>query len=374
MSGAEPPDSCDVVIVGAGPAGLAAASLCARAGLATIVLDAQDSPGGAVYRAVTATPLTNRAILGEDYWAGEKIVAEFRTSGSRYIPHATVRGISPDLVLDVSLAGDDWRVRAQRVVIATGTIERPFPIPGSALPGVMLAGEAQALLKTSGRVPAGRTVVAGTGPMLWVIASQILNAGGTIEAMLDTTPAANRVRAWPHFFSFLFSPYLARGIKLHRAVRARMPVIRNVTELRAEGEGALASVVYRIGESDPRIRFAAENLLLHQGVVPNVSLATSVGVEHRWDEAQLCFSPVVDRYGATNVPGIAIAGDAAGIGGGQAAAWRGVATAAAIIHVLKPKLANPAAALAKTALSRFARGRKFLDVLYRPAAAFLPRP
>jgi NADPH-dependent 2,4-dienoyl-CoA reductase/sulfur reductase-like enzyme len=362
-------DAYDVAVIGAGPAGMAAASLCARSGLSTVLFDEQAGPGGQIYRAITETPVRDRKILGADYWAGEKIAREFAASGAQYVPAATVWSLTPEGEIGVSLRGGSRLVRATYVVLATGALERPFPIPGWTLPGVMSAGAAQTLLKASGLVPSGRTVMAGTGPLLWLLAWQFLNAGGKIDAILDTTPRENRARAWPHAFSFLFSPYLRKGLSLLMSVRGKVPIVANVTEIRAEGEGRLQRVSYRISGSDSHIH-EADNLLLHQGVVPNVNLAMSVGIEHRWDETQLCWMPVLSAFGATSVPGIYIAGDGAGIAGAQAAAWRGTLTASDIVHAVKPEVAKAAAALAKPALARFGRGRKFLDVLYRPAKQF----
>jgi len=105
-------------------------------------------------------------------------------------------------------------------------------------------------------------------------------------------------------------------------------------------------------------------------VVPNANLAMSVGVEHRWDDTQLCFSPRVDPNGGTSVPGVLIAGDGAGIGGGQVAAWRGVLAGLAVVNAMLPGKKLPVEKLAHTAISQFNRGRKFLDALYRPAKAF----
>ena len=319
---------------------------------------------------ITETPLKDRSVLGPDYWAGETIARDFASSGAQYVPGATVWSLTPELEIGVSLGGGSQLTRAKRVIIATGALERPFPIPGWTLPGVMTAGAAQTLLKSSGIVPDGRTVLAGTGPLLWLLAWQLINAGCKIEAILDTTPAANRSGAWRHFASFLRSPYLAKGLKLLWAVRRQVKIVRGVTAIRAEGEGRLASVTYCVAGSSKSIRLAADNLLLHQGVVPNVNLAMSVGIEHRWDDVQACWAPVVDTHGATSIAGIFIAGDGAGIAGGEAAASRGAVAAAHIVRELKPKATVPDDRRAVAALESYGRGRSFLDHFYRPAASF----
>ncbi len=359
----------DVAIVGAGPAGLAAASVCARAGLSTVLFDEQAAPGGQIYRAIGSTPLADRAILGPDYWHGEKLVSEFLQSGAQYVPRASVWSLTPDLEIGVSVGGGSALTGAASVILATGALERPFPIPGWTLPGVMTVGAAQTLLKTAGLAPGGRTVLAGTGPLLWLLASQYLAAGLTVDAILDTTPHKNRARALPHLPGFLFSPYLRKGVKLVLAVRGKVPIVPGVTELRAEGAGKVESISFRTGDGGGRT-LPVDTLLLHQGVVPDVNLAMSVGVEHHWNDAQLCWSPRLDPNGGTSVPGVLIAGDGAGIAGGQAAAWRGVLSAVAVVHAMQPGRKLVTQKLARTAVAQQMRGRKFLDALYRPANVF----
>ncbi|HEX7559766.1 MAG TPA: (2Fe-2S)-binding protein, partial [Usitatibacter sp.] len=102
----------------------------------------------------------------------------------------------------------------------------------------------------------------------------------------------------------------------------------------------------------------------------DVNLAMSVGVEHRWDDTQVCFTPILDRNGGTSVPGVLIAGDAAGIAGAQAASWRGVLCAIAVVKSMKRDTKVDAERLAHTAIAQFMRGRRFLDALYRPDKAF----
>lgn len=361
--------SYDVAVIGAGPAGLAAASTCAKAGLATVLFDEQASAGGQIYRSITETAVSDKAILGKSYWRGSELVEAFRASGAQYVPGATVWSLTREREIGVSYGGGSQLVRAKRVIICTGALERPFPIPGWTLPGVMTAGAAQIMLKSSGMVAAGRTVLAGCGPLLWLIASQYLRAGAQLEAILDTTPRANRLRAAPHVLPFVLSSYFAEGLALVREVKRDVRVIPAVTALRAVGEGKVSAVAYTRGAAAEE-RIAVDNLFLHQGVAPNVNLAMSVGIEHRWDDVQLCWVPVLDRNGGSSVDGIAVAGDGAGIAGAQAARWRGVLAGVAALRALGRSVADADEGAVLRAVALSLRGRRFLDELFRPAAHF----
>ncbi|MGJ5180122.1 FAD-dependent oxidoreductase [Bradyrhizobium oligotrophicum] len=365
MSAAPKQEQYDVVVIGAGPAGLAATATAAGAGLSTLLLDENAGPGGQVWRAINSTPVKNEALLGTDYWSGAEIAKAARDSGAEIIHRATVWSLDRNLEIAVSVGGGSAFIKAKRVIIATGAQERPFPIPGWTLPGVMTAGAAQTVLKSSGLVPDCPTVIAGQGPLLWLLAAQILRLGGRIDRMLDTTPRANYIAALPYAFAFMTSPYFSKGLAMMREVRAKVRVTSGVTELAAAGDGKLESVTYVAGGK--RETLPAELLLLHQGVVPNVNLAMAAGVEHRWNELQLCWTPVLDADGASSIAGIAIAGDGAGIGGAQAAVVRGRIAAASAIKALRP---NAEVVDVSAELTRAERGRVFLDILFQPAKQF----
>jgi hypothetical protein len=151
----------DLAIIGAGPAGMAAAALGAELGLDTLLIDEQDGPGGQIYRAVDRAP--DSSPLGADYLVGRRLAATLRVSAARYRPAMTVWHIDPDGTLSLATDGISETVTARRILLATGAIERPVPIPGWTLPGVMTVGAAQILLKTADLVPEGRTVLAGQG-------------------------------------------------------------------------------------------------------------------------------------------------------------------------------------------------------------------
>jgi len=194
------------------------------------------------------------------------------------------------------------------------------------------------------------------------LAAQLLRAGAKVEAILDTAPRLNWLRALAHLPDFALSPYWSKGLALLREVKAKVPVIR-ASSVEAHGDGQLREVV-----ADGR-RQPADLLLLHQGVVPNINLAMAAGVEHRWNERQLCFEPMLDQDFGSSVPGIAVAGDGAGIAGGTAAAERGRLAAIAAVRALKPDAAAPDPQAIRQALQREEMGRAFLDWLYRPPVA-----
>lgn len=364
--------SYDLAVIGAGPAGLAAATLAAGHGLSTVVLDEQPAPGGQIYRSVTRTPVRNPGVLGSDYWHGTDLVGPFRDSGAEYRPGTTVWSVSRALEIGLSRDGAARLLPVRHVILATGALERPFPIPGWTLPGVMGAGAAQILLKSSALVPGGRLVMAGSGPLLWLLAWQYLRAGARIDAILDTTPTENWRPALRHLPGFLRSPYLGKGAALLLDVRRKVTVIGNVTDLRAVGEGALRSVAFRQG-GGPERSLPADTLLLHQGVIPNINLANATGCGQHWDEAQRCWVPTVDGWGASSVDGVSIAGDGAGIAGAVAAEHRGRLAALGALHRLEaigPEERDREAAPHRGALAEAERGRGFLDTLYQPGKAF----
>jgi NADPH-dependent 2,4-dienoyl-CoA reductase/sulfur reductase-like enzyme len=358
----------ELAIIGAGPAGIAAAVLAAELGLDTVLVDEQDQPGGQVYRAIErAEPDTP---LGPDYLAGRPLAAALRASRVDYRPGTNLWHVDPDGTLFLENAGRTETVTARRVLLATGAIERPVPIPGWTLPGVMTAGAAQTLLKSADLVPEGRAVLAGQGPLLYLLAAQLVRAGAPPAALLETAPFENYLDAmrslasvWPG------RRLLVKGLRLVAAAkRAGVPIRRGVRGLRAVGRRRVDRAVWEGGE------LAADYLFVHEGVIPNVQISLALQLRHEWDKAQLCWRPALDPWGQTSLPNIAVAGDGGGIAGAEAAVLTGrlaVLDAALWLGHIGEAERDRRARPIRAALDRERALRPFLDRLFRPARAVM---
>lgn len=318
--------ACDIAVIGAGPAGLAAATVAAEQGAQVIVLDEQAAPGGQIYRAIEQGSAALHAILGPDYASGAGLVARFRASRATYAPGSAVWQITPGREVWIRRDGHSERITAEAVIIATGAIERPVPVPGWTLPGVMTAGAVQILLKSSGAVPTDGLVLAGSGPLLYLLGWQLLRSGRPPSAILDTTSSADQRRALRLLPSALARReafgYLRQGLAYKSALRrARLRMVRSVTDIHIEGAQRVEAIRFQSGGRQGRI--PARLVALHEGVIPAQQATRSLGCEHEWDDRQRCFRPVHDTWGNTSVPGILVAGDAGGIGGAQAAEHAG---------------------------------------------------
>ena len=128
IAAADLASSYELVVIGGGPAGLAAAALAARAGVSTVLFDENPGVGGQIYRAITSTPVTDRAILGDDYWDGAKLADEAKASGALIVNGATVWSLDRQRLVGVSIGGKARVIEAGRVIIATGSQERPLSL------------------------------------------------------------------------------------------------------------------------------------------------------------------------------------------------------------------------------------------------------
>ncbi|CAJ2791301.1 pyridine nucleotide-disulfide oxidoreductase family protein [Burkholderia pseudomallei] len=358
----------DLVIVGAGPAGMGAAVAARAWHLSVLVLDEQAAPGGQIYRGIEQHA-ERHARLDSSSVTGRELAARFRACGADYRPGASVWWVAADGEVAFSVDGCAHRVCARRLLLATGAMERPWPLPGWTLPGVMTAGAAQILMKTTGLVHRD-PVFAGAGPLLYLVAMQYRRAGVPVRAVLDTTPFAHYAQALPHLLAAMrTSAYLRRGLGLlWHLRRSGTPVFTGVRGLRALGRDTVEAVDFQHRGRRRRLE-GVTGLFLHQGVVPHIHAALAAGCERRWDARTACWHLVTDAYGRTSQPHVFVAGDAAAITGAVSAPARGRLAALAIAHDLGTVGGDAFTATSRRLqrdLTRDAAVRPFLDTLYRP--------
>ena len=323
-----------MVIIGAGPAGLAAAVVAAEHGLRIALLDEQPAPGGQIYRAMESIPAERARLLGTEYQRGRNLVSAFRGCKVDYFPDTQVWSLNRKREIGLLRGNTPYMITADQVLLASGAMERPVPFPGWTLPGVMNAGAGQIMFKSHGIVPADGVVLAGSGALLLLLAWQYLHAGVKMKAILDLTPVHNHLRALPYLpRALLAGHYLTKGLAYKKDLKqAGISTLHNVSDLRAKGNEQLASVSFRHRRRQHSIE--TDLLLIHFGVIPHTHLSRVAGCRHDWDNSQQCWRPQLDQWGNSSIDGILIAGDSAGIGGARTAEHAGRLAALQAVHAL----------------------------------------
>ena len=363
----------DAIVIGAGPAGLACSATLAQKGLDVVLLDEQSSPGGQIYRNITKTTPRQRTILGQDYTCGLSLIEEFEGSAVEYLPGSRVWQADACGSVYYSRDGASRKVRGNYVVICTGAMERPVPFPGWTLPGVMTCGGMSNLYKDSGLVPVDPVVIAGSGPLLWLVAEHLLALSARIAAILDTAPMTNVFTALQKMpAAARRADFLFKGVKMIASVyrdagRKKVPVFRNVKGIRAEGYEKLERVQAVAGKK--QLSFDTSTLFVTEGIIPNSNLLRQVGCSHQWNPVQRYWHPAVKFNGSSNLDRVFIAGDGAFVHGGVAAQCKGRLAGLKIaqeMHRISKAEYHQLSNLVRKELDRDLHPRPFMDSLYRP--------
>jgi NADPH-dependent 2,4-dienoyl-CoA reductase/sulfur reductase-like enzyme len=303
-----------VVVVGAGPAGLAAACAAAESGARAAVVDDTPWLGGQIWRgqlpgATACMPASSRSPIPQ----ARQWFERFRRSGAALLDQTSVIALpKPGLLLAEHHDGPR-QIRWQRLVLATGARELFLPFPGWTLPGVMGPGGMQALVKNGWPTAGQRVLVAGSGPLLLAVADGLKKHGAKVISIAEQAP-------WSRIMNF--STRLARHpAKLWQAAQLKLRLTGvayrcGVWPLRAEGDEQVRSVTLTDGR---RTRTETCDLLACGfGLAPNVELPLALGCELNEEG---CVR--VDADQATSVAGVYCAGEPTGIGGADCALIEG---------------------------------------------------
>lgn len=293
----------EVLVIGAGPAGMAAAIAAASCGRHVLVLDDNPAAGGQIWRSATTTTQRDKQDTER-----QRVIAAFANSGAELIPGCQVIDApAPRTIRTAHEADGITRVETvtwDKLILATGARERFLPFPGWTLPGVFGAGGLQALAKSGLSVAGKRILVAGSGPLLLAVAAHLQQYGATIACIAEqasfrqTLPFA--LSLWKH------SGKLLQGLG-YRLQLSDVPYRTGCWPVAAHGETQLQSVTLTNG-TDTWTE-SCDYLACGFHLVPNTELATLLGCKL---EAGFV---TVDNHQQTSIEHVFCAGEPTGIGG-----------------------------------------------------------
>ena len=293
----------EVAIVGAGPAGLSAAYEIAKAGGKVAIFDENERPGGQLFKQIHKFFGSSRHGAGvRGIHIGSKLLADCKEAGVEIHLNAVVYGIFPGAELGVIIDGHSVCVKAKKVLIATGATEKALAFDGWDKPGVMGAGAFQTMMNVNYVLPGQKVVMIGSGNVGLVVAYQILQAGGKVEAVIEAAPAVN-----------------GYSVHANKLKRQGVKILTSHTVKRVLGESSVEKVEIAKVDEHFQIIEGTEELLdadtvcVAVGLTPSIELLKMAGVEMTFLPKMGGFIPLHNEYMQTSDPDVYVAGDSSGI-------------------------------------------------------------
>jgi NADPH-dependent 2,4-dienoyl-CoA reductase/sulfur reductase-like enzyme len=287
-------DQFDVLVIGGGPAGLAAAACAAECAVKVGIVDDNPGLGGQIWRGESTGP-SSEAVR----WGGR-----LRARGAQVFCGTRVFHQAEPGRLLAEGADDLFELSYRQLILATGARERFLPFPGWTLPNVMGAGGLQALVKSGLPIARKRVLVAGSGPLLLAVAAYLRQHGAEVGMICEQA-------SWSSLTRFGLALWrqpkkVRQGLSLRKQLSG-IPFVANCWPVAARGQNTLEEVV--ISQGHKTMDIPCDYLACGFHLVPNTELAELLGCQVRDDFVQ------VDDFQQTSVPGVFCAGELTGIGG-----------------------------------------------------------
>ena len=319
----------DLVVLGAGPAGVAAANVASKEGAEVVIIDENSSAGGQIYRAPPNEFQPQNSFKSDEFREGEKQRNILENSNLTALFNHRVWSVSSDLV--VSTVGPNglssWHARS--LIIANGALERIIPFPGWTIPGVIGLAASTILLKSQYVLPGQSTVVAGCGPLLIAVANGIIKSGGKVSAIIDLNSKSDWIKAFPRLLSrpdqlfkgmSWFVNIMKAGIKLyggHAVTNTKQ--VDNVLRISIAPINSAGSIL----DSKNQKIVEGDCLAIGHGLFPSTEITRLLKAKHIYDPLKGGWVPLIDDDFRSSIPGVYIAGDATGISGAFSAVQKG---------------------------------------------------
>ena len=319
----------DLVVLGAGPAGVAAANVASKEGAEVVIIDENSSAGGQIYRAPPNEFQPQNSFKSDEFREGEKQRNILENSNLTALFKHRVWSVSSDLV--VSTVGPNglssWHARS--LIIANGALERIIPFPGWTIPGVIGLAASTILLKSQYVLPGQSTVVAGCGPLLIAVANGIIKSGGKVSAIIDLNSKSDWIKAFPRLLSkpdqlfkgmSWYVNIMKAGIKIyggHAVTNTKQ--VDNVLRISIAPINSAGSIL----DSKNQKIVEGDCLAIGHGLFPSTEITRLLKAKHIYDPLKGGWVPLIDDDFRSSIPGVYIAGDATGISGAFSAVQKG---------------------------------------------------
>lgn len=332
-----PMNHYDLIVLGAGPAGVSAALLAAKKGLSVALFDDNPAAGGQVYRAAI---MPDAKMDGAESRAGETLRDALSRSNVRLFLGHVVWAVTGDYRVDA--LGPEGAVACTTTIllVATGTTERVVPFEGWTLPGVIGLAAATILLKSQRALPGKTTLVAGCGPLLVAVAGNTLKAGGEVKAIVDIASrnewlgTAAAVLARPA----IFKQSLSYGLPI---LRARTPLFSRHTLVKVspQGDQLLCELAPCDASGRPvagiRQEILVDCVAVGHGLTPSTDITRLLHAKHHYVREAGGWIAQTDANGQTSRERLFVAGDGAGVRGAAAAIEQGKRVGLACVSLLR---------------------------------------
>lgn len=347
-----------VIIVGAGPAGVRAAETIVAAGLTPIVIDEGRRAGGQIYRRQPDNfrrPYSD--LYGTEASRAKSVHDGFDAVRDRidYRAETLVWNIADGHVWTASSTAQE-ALPYEALILCTGATDRLMPMAGWDLPGTYSLGGSQVALKAQAVSIGSQVVFLGTGPLLYLVASQYIKAGARVAAVLDTSSFTARITALPDLLAL--PSVLWNGIALTRAIKAAgVPLLTGVTPVAISGDAktGVTGVIVRLGDGSER-HFAADAVAMGYHLRPETQLADLARCSFAFDELTRQYLPVRDQDGRADAPTkLYLAGDGAKVLGARSAEASGKLAALAALSDLGQPVDQGAIIMLRREVGRYGR-------------------
>lgn len=292
----------EVVIIGGGPAGLAAAIEAKSHGCEVLVIDENRKAGGQLFKQLHkffGSKAHSAGVRGIDI--GKQLLKDTEESGVEVWLNSAVIGIFSDKRVAVLRDGVTEVMEAEKLLICTGGAENPLRFPGWTLPGVMGAGAAQTMVNVNRVLPGKRVLMVGSGNVGVIVAYQLLQAGADVVGIVEGMPKIG-----------------AYGVHAAKLKRAGVPFFLGHTIAEAQGTNKVERAVIARFENGKILKGTemavdVDVICVAVGLRPLSELAQMAGVHHEFIPELGGWMPMHDENMETSVDGIYVAGDTAGV-------------------------------------------------------------